>query len=1206
MIISTEGLTVTLSVANDLGDFIPNARLETNLTFLLRKLIERIEQRGSAPNPAGDRILGLSQPSGETGSVELNELGLVGLNHEQEQALASAVNRDTTFIWGPPGTGKTRTIGAVGEALFARKRSLLLVSHTNTAVDGAMLQIADRMGEKAHDGTVIRVGIPSDEELKTRPDLLLSTHVERRSADAISRIASLEEEQATKRYEHQVVQRLIAITQRVKEAAAHMTRAVGELANLRDLEVRATASRVEYERILAEAAVWKSLNDECLAIARVAADALRLRGLLPSLDAKDSELAETVVRLRTALPEAEHVLKCAEYVEPLREQRAVLPSSDSQTALLRRASEAAVCAQARVDELGPLLPRAEKLWEEASAASKLVRVLKRLPAPEEQRKVISRLQVELSIAESSAATLKSQASEATTILTKIQQLDGMIAKYSGVASVREQKTAIVCLNNELATVAKEHAAIMRERDVAQNRLLDAVQQVETFETKHNARLDDLLTECRARGQHLAESKRRSDVEAEAASVYRETLETFLRDQIRILADLGLADNLASTAEAMVDSLRNAQLKAAHEIANTDLDRLSQQSEALERRIKELTVEITDLNEQLKRIEEVIISEARIVATTLTRAYLRDTLQARRFDTVLLDEASMAPIPALWSAAGLADRNVVAVGDFKQLPPIVQSSHELALKWLGTDVFDVAGIKSAYEQQTAPPHFVALREQHRMHPDIRAVADHLFYDDVLRDGKTVSDDAALNGWFRHDWGHDTPVLLVNTSSLGAWVTSVAKGVRTSRLNFLSATVCVDLAERLLAQTTPARRPRILIISPYSPHAKLLRLLIKSQGLEGCVEAGTVHTFQGSEAPIVILDLVNDEPHWRVGMFTPKSDDSNKRLLNVAITRAQRRLIIVGDFDYCQKLSKNAFLGRTFLPFLRSRHTMTNAMDIVPTGLLARGAQAQSLVFGGEVEATTDRVVVTQATFYTLFLSDISHARRRLVIYSPFITADRLAALELHFKAAVDRQVRVYVITKPRAERNKRDSASYQILENALVSWGATLIHKIGMHEKLVFVDDDVVWSGSLNPLSFSNTQEVMERRRSREVVSDFVATLQVEALVGAYDAGDDKCPICGNEMMPAEGANDPFYWRCAEEGCYSRSVGDPPLKEGAITCRRCGRAVEFGEWGGKPAWRCVDNRHHHQRLHRNHLRLPRMRALVPRSALRQLDRQLGSG
>jgi len=57
------------------------------------------------------------------------------LNEAQDAALGSSLGRDITFIWGPPGTGKTQTIGSIGEQLYRRRRSVLLVSHMNTAVD---------------------------------------------------------------------------------------------------------------------------------------------------------------------------------------------------------------------------------------------------------------------------------------------------------------------------------------------------------------------------------------------------------------------------------------------------------------------------------------------------------------------------------------------------------------------------------------------------------------------------------------------------------------------------------------------------------------------------------------------------------------------------------------------------------------------------------------------------------------------------------------------------------------------------------------------------------------------------------------------------------------------------------------------------------------------------------------------------------------
>jgi len=166
---------------------------------------------------------------------------------------------------------------------------------------------------------------------------------------------------------------------------------------------------------------------------------------------------------------------------------------------------------------------------------------------------------------------------------------------------------------------------------------------------------------------------------------------------------------------------------------------------------------------------------------------------------------------------------------------------------------------------------------------------------------------------------------------------------------------------------------------------------------------------------------------------------------------------------------------------------------------------------------ERLVVTQDSFDHHLLPDLESAEQRLVIYSPFLTYDRVASLEPQLRAAVERGARVFVVTKEHAERG-RQLDGYRHIERALASWGVTVVHKAKMHEKLVFVDDDLLWQGSLNPLSFSDTQEIMERRRSKAVVDDYQRTLKLEELLGAYDqreAGDGACPFCGGEIVAAD-------------------------------------------------------------------------------------------
>jgi hypothetical protein len=179
-ITEAEELSVTLAVPKNIGHNIPTARLLTDLTMLLRQLISRIEEKGQSEHPAADRVLGLNASAGAP--VEFSARN-EQLNKEQRDAVSSALGRDTTFIWGPPGTGKTQTIGEIGAQLFVRGRTLLMVSHTNTAMDEALIRIANALKGEFREGEVLRVGEAVKAELARRDDLLLKRVAEKRSAN---------------------------------------------------------------------------------------------------------------------------------------------------------------------------------------------------------------------------------------------------------------------------------------------------------------------------------------------------------------------------------------------------------------------------------------------------------------------------------------------------------------------------------------------------------------------------------------------------------------------------------------------------------------------------------------------------------------------------------------------------------------------------------------------------------------------------------------------------------------------------------------------------------------------------------------------------------------------------------------------------------------------------------------------------------------
>ena len=122
--------------------------------------------------------------------------------------------------------------------------------------------------------------------------------------------------------------------------------------------------------------------------------------------------------------------------------------------------------------------------------------------------------------------------------------------------------------------------------------------------------------------------------------------------------------------------------------------------------------------------------------------------------------------------------------------------------------------------------------------------------------------------------------------------------------------------------------------------------------------------------------------------------------------------------------------------------------------------------------------------------------------------------------------------------------------------------------------------------------------------DLGRVLQLDTLLAAHELREDVCPVCRGELVAAESRNgDPFYWRCLIPDCYTRSLDRPAPRDGLLPCASCGGSVEFRQMPSGPHWRCTLNPRHRQKVISSHLRLPRMRELIPRRELNKLDRQL---
>lgn len=294
----------------------------------------------------------------------------------------------------------------------------------------------------------------------------------------------------------------------------------------------------------------------------------------------------------------------------------------------------------------------------------------------------------------------------------------------------------------------------------------------------------------------------------------------------------------------------------------------------------LNHEILEVKVQLRDLTKVLISESRIVLTTAVQTCIEPAIGANPFDLAVIDEASMMPVPYMLCVGSLSPHRLVITGDFRQLGPIAVSQTAAAYRWLHKDAFDLAGITG---ERTDHPALQMLHVQRRMHNGISDLINKVFYG-----GKLKSETAPKNSTNLSPLSGEPAVFVLLLPEDGSRVEQTPSA---SRLNRVSAQLVASLAYHFLHEDDEAI---VGIIAPYRAQVTLIRRLLSEQGLEKDqarrIQLGTVHAFQGSESDVIIWDLVETRDH-KIGRLYHK--DAGDRLSNVAISRAQGKLILVGD-------------------------------------------------------------------------------------------------------------------------------------------------------------------------------------------------------------------------------------------------------------------------------------------------------------------------
>jgi superfamily I DNA and/or RNA helicase len=285
-----------------------------------------------------------------------------------------------------------------------------------------------------------------------------------------------------------------------------------------------------------------------------------------------------------------------------------------------------------------------------------------------------------------------------------------------------------------------------------------------------------------------------------------------------------------------------------------------EARAAERDAKALLAEARTLE---ARAEAEVLSRAPVVLATLT-SLDAPALARRRFALAVVDEATQAVEPAVYLALLRADRAVLA-GDHLQLPPTVLSAAAQA-GGLGVSLFErlVALHGDALK--------VTLAEQHRMHERIMRFPSDALYGGALR-AHPAAAGRALD---------DAPLEVVDTSGRG-FEEATPEG-SDSKLNEGEAELVAAEVERVLALGVAPGD--VAVIAPYDAQVQRLRALLAARVDEG-LEVDTVDGFQGREKEAVVVSLVRGNEAGEVGFL------ADVRRMNVALTRARRKLVVVGD-------------------------------------------------------------------------------------------------------------------------------------------------------------------------------------------------------------------------------------------------------------------------------------------------------------------------
>ncbi|SMD11153.1 AAA domain-containing protein [Pedobacter nyackensis] len=273
------------------------------------------------------------------------------------------------------------------------------------------------------------------------------------------------------------------------------------------------------------------------------------------------------------------------------------------------------------------------------------------------------------------------------------------------------------------------------------------------------------------------------------------------------------------------------------------------------------------------IMDDLIEKAQVITATLVGAS-HYTVRDRKFDTVVIDEAGQALEPACWIPI-LKSKKVILAGDHCQLSPTIKSN-EAAKAGLSTTLLEKC-------VALHPEAVVLLEEQYRMNEKIMNYSSEVFYEGKLKAHDSVASHLLFAG--------DSPLAFVDTAGCGF----EEKTEGTSTYNPEEAVFLLKHLSQLIASLSTRYTiedfPSVAVISPYKQQIHVLKDLLLNhpvlQEYAAKISVNTIDSFQGQERDIVYIGMTRSNDEGVIGFL------SDIRRMNVAMTRARKKLVVIGD-------------------------------------------------------------------------------------------------------------------------------------------------------------------------------------------------------------------------------------------------------------------------------------------------------------------------